>query len=265
MNSYSTRALDALLDSLHQMRDHRSVDDFRSFRVGLIWRSLAELRAIPPLQIGLDDSMMGHRIRDLLGRPRGALVWAMQLPDNFDHFVASHERANNLRKSMRKAAREGISCGTVESESRRDAVLSTVHSDWSLPRHWEGGDQVNPDYHRVSSDWRLGTVLVAQDRQDLPLAAGIMLQSGSTALLGHLAVGRSHAHRSVIRYAINAFAVKVAIENGASTLMLNGGYLGTRPGVRTLAINTGYRPRRLVIAPGPAELWSKTAGDRFPR
>ena len=73
-----------------------------------------------------------------------------------------------------------------------------------------------------------------------------MLRSGSIAQLALVLVDPAHPSSTVIRYALNAFAVRCAIESGATAMLLDCG-LRITPGHRVMAMNVGYRPRRLRL------------------
>ena len=144
--------------------------------------------------------------------------FAMKLPATFDDFVASHNRANNLRKSMRRADRAGISFAIVEDVRERAEVLTKVLNAWGRPDDLPEG--LSPD---------IGTHMVALDSDGHPLAMAILLHSGPTAQLALLAVDKGHQSRSVIRYALTAFAIRVAIERGADVLLLTGAAFSASP------------------------------------
>jgi hypothetical protein len=227
-----TASLGELASVLDRVRVERTPKALRGLRPELFWRSYRELLAIPPLHIQLDDCRQGRLIRAELGI--GMIRFAMELPASFDDWVASHNRANNLRKSMRRASRAGISFAIVEDERGRAAVLTTLLRGW--------GGQL-PD--GIGQD--VGTHMVALDPEGKPLAAAISLKSGPTAQLAFLAVDHGAPSRSMVRYALNAFVVQVAIESGAEAILLTGAAFSALPGTRVLATNCGYRARRILL------------------
>lgn len=93
----------------------------------------------------------------------------------------------------------------------------------------------------------IGTNLVARDLTGRPLAGAIMFSSSSTSLLYRLTVGSYTGSSSVVRYALNAFVIRAAIERGTQVLVQDGTYLVTPKGIRCLAENSGYEPRRIIV------------------
>lgn len=89
--------------------------------------------------------------------------------------------------------------------------------------------------------------MAALDPRGRPLAVAISLTSGSVAQLRVLVVDQEYCSRSVVRYALNAFAVRVAIESGAQTMLLHTHAPSERYGLRLLANNIGYRDRRIIL------------------
>ena len=234
--SVHTAALEGLLDVNYRVRTHGTVTPLREVRPRLVWAALRELRRLPELVCHLDYSAQGRWIRGSLGT---RIRLAMELPAGYEAFLARHERANNLKKSMRRAAKAGIVCEVIHDESERSKVLVDV-----LTR---AGD---PDPLRNLSSVMglkpaLGTHLVARGPNGRPLSVGIVLISSTTAQLALLRADPSAGSTTVVRYALNAFAVQVAIESGAETMLLTTGYLSAPPGLRVFARNTGYHPRRL--------------------
>jgi hypothetical protein len=226
----SLRELACILDSGRVLRTPTAL---RGLRPELLRHAYLELRAIPPLRISVDDSELGRKIRAELGI--WMIRWAMELPASFDQFMASHERANNLRKSVRRVQRAGISFRVLDGRRERAAVLATLLTAW-------GGGQL-PD--GLGPD--IGTHMVALDSHGRPLAVAIMLESGRTAQLPFLVVDRSWHSRSAVRYAMNAFAIHVAIESALDVMLLTDTPLYASSGIGVLATNCGYRARRILL------------------
>ena len=235
-----TASLGELAGVVEGIRLQRTPKALRGLRPELLRRSYRELRALPELRVHVDDCRQGSSVgcrQRLLIRAElgiGMIRFAMELPASFEDFLASHNRANNLRKSMRRAVRAGISFAVVEGERERTEAFNAVATGWAgqLP------DGIGPD---------IGTLLVALDLEGRPLATAVLLRSGSTAQLALLVVDRGCGSRSMVRYALNAFAIRVAIESGARVLLLTGAVFSTPPGIRVLAINCGYRARRILL------------------
>jgi len=229
-----TAALGELARVVDTVRVQRAPKALLGLRPELIRLSYRELRALPVLHIHLDDGEQGRLIRAELGI--GMIRFAMKLPATFDDFVASHNRANNLRKSMRRADRAGISFAIVEDVRERAEVLTKVLNAWGRPDDLPEG--LSPD---------IGTHMVALDSDGHPLAMAILLHSGPTAQLALLAVDKGHQSRSVIRYALTAFAIRVAIERGADVLLLTGAAFSASPGICILAKNSGFHVVRILL------------------
>lgn len=229
-----TASLRELARVVNSVRVERRPKALRGLRATLLFRCYRELRTLPPLRIELDDSDSGRLIRAELGITM--IRFAAEVPNTFEEFVASHNRANNLRKSMRRAEHAGISFAVVDGRQERATLLSTVLAAWGTPDDFPGG--LTPD---------VGTYMVARDPDGRPLAMAISLSSVSTTQLAFLVVDRSYASRSVVRYALTAFAIRVAIEGGAKAVLLTGAAFSATLGIAVLANNSGFHPRRILM------------------
>ena len=126
-------------DALHQLIDARiaicsrpSIRTVGQLRPRVVLQGFRELSHIAPLTCQLDHSLEGRIIRASLGNWL-QLRYAQELPDSFDTFLAHHGRANTLRKSMRKAAKAGISCSIISTGSDPADALTPFYSDCRLP------------------------------------------------------------------------------------------------------------------------------------
>ena len=233
--------LDRCADVLFQTRANRSVRPILESPSAL-WHGLRAVPAVAEIHCAVDHSDVARYIGNAFGRSR--VGFAMDLPATYDEFLASHDRANNLRKSIRRAAKAGIVCSLAQGTARDDPKLLRL---------------VRKSESTGAPSGFARSELMAHNAAGTIVGLGIMLTYQSTALIVRLTLcnrgddpGSITASEStMVRYALNAFAVRTAIESGARILLLQGGLFNTPPGLRVYAQRAGYSPRRLRVTYRP--------------
>ena len=233
--STTAGALDRCADVVFEARTTRSVRPILA-APSVLWHGLAAMPAISDIHCELDDSRAGRYIRKAFGRLGIGL--AMELPASYEDFLTSHDRANNLRKSIRRAAKAGVVCSVAQGTARGDPKLVRLVRKAEAAGMPAGIDR---------------TELIARNAAGTIAGLAVILTSRSTALIVNLTLCNrgdapgmvTPAESTIVRYALNAFAVRTAIDAGARCLLIQGGLMATAPGMRVYAQRAGYSPRRL--------------------
>lgn len=232
--------LENFADIVHRSYESRSLKPLLFSPPKEVWQGVRLLSQLPTLHCELDDSEDGRYVRAGIGR-KTRVRMAMKLPATYEQFVNGHDRANNLRKSLRRGAKAGLSFSKCDLPAEREEIWLQILS--------RRGSRKPEDDVATMTDH--GSTLVGRDFEDNLLGAAHLVTSASTCVLARLwtvSTDRSKELTTLTRYGLNAFAVRSAIEAGASALLLTGGYLAAPRGLRTYARNSGYSPFRITVS-----------------